>query len=360
MGLDEARQEFDSGRYDRALALLRAAPEPDPNDRDLRLDRLRLVGLAAYRIGELDAALAAASALVQQLGPTSDDPRRRDMHGIGVVAAGALARHDESLEHLRAMLSMAARSRSLADQVRARGSLATWLSLLGDPWAARRVLGEVIGLFQGLTDQPRLEATARNNHAEMSMQVARMARDGQDATGVEAALEQADACLGRLRELAQQLGDARIAGFADLHEAALAHLRGAPGLALQRLPAAVDDARAAGLWAHERGLRLMMAEALLDLGRASDAAGQLAIIDAHIGEGHDLSDRIRHASAWHRAHSAMGRSQDALGRLAQAQSLILYREYHQRRAQSVHLRERLELEYVNAFRTHAPGASAGL
>lgn len=350
----DPRQAFEQGRFDRALIALRSRHAAGITDSSERQEHHRLHALCAFRVGELGEALQAASALVAELGPASDDPRRLPMHAIAVVAAGQLMRYDEALEHLRPMQSLAARSRNLTDHLRARGSLATWLCLIGDPWAAGRVMGELVGLFQGLSDQPTLEATARNNHAEISLQMARLAHQAGDAHGAALALEDAAANLGRVREIAARLEDRRLNGFADVHESEIALLQGDPGRARVLLEPAWAAAEATGLWGHTRHLRLLLARALLDLGDAAAAAAHLDRIDLVADEGHEVDVHIRLAAARHRVALVAGDLAAALQHLERAQALERQRGYRQQRAESEHLRTRLELEHLHAWRGTTP------
>jgi tetratricopeptide (TPR) repeat protein len=350
----DPRTAFEQGRYDQALMALRTRDAAGLADADERQEHHRLRALCAFRLGELAEALQAASALTGELGPASDDPRRLPMHSVAVVAAGQLGRYDEALEHLRPMQSLAARSRKLIDHVRARGSLATWLCLIGDPWAAGRVMGEIVGLFQGLSEQPALEATARNNHAEISLQVARLAHQGGDRHGAALALEDAAANLGRVREIAAQLEDRRLTGFADVHESEIALLQGDPARACRLLEPALVGADSAGLWGHARHLRLLLARALLDLGDVAAAAAHLGPIELAPDGGHEVDVHVRLASSRHRLAAALGDTAMALQHLEQAQQLERQRAYRQQRAQSEYLRARLELEHLHAWRGTTP------
>ena len=122
-------------------------------------------------------------------------------------------------DHLQRMQAAAVRAGSLADFVRGRGTAANAFALLGDPWAGQRLLSELAGMFQAGSNDRRLEATVRNNHASACLQVARMARQGLDNAACEEALDHASASLERTREIALTLQDTRVAAFADVHQA---------------------------------------------------------------------------------------------------------------------------------------------
>jgi hypothetical protein len=348
-GLAATQAAYDSGRYEEALVQARALERAGD---DQGATRLRC--LAAYRLGELDDAACSAERLVsaaQRGGQVAAAPF--DVLGVSVVAAGELARFDQCIEHLRLMQSAAARAGSLAEFVRGRGAAATAFALLGDLWAGQRLLSELAGMFQTGSGELRLEATVRTNHASVCLQIARMARQGQDAAACDEALDHAAASLERTREIARDSKDLRIAAFADVHAAELALLRSEPGPALVLLDGAVQRADSAGLWAHSRQLRLLEAEALLARG---DVAGAHALLDAvasRLNEGHELSARIRFHSQMQRVLTLEGDSVGALAQLERARTIAQYRQYRQAHSQSRYLRARLELEHMYRFR---PGA----
>jgi tetratricopeptide (TPR) repeat protein len=355
ISLDSARSAFEIGRFDTALATLRQLPLQAAAPAE-RIEAQRLHCLSAYRLGELDEAADEARAVVGmgagagQGDAAPDHPGRFDVLTVGVVAAGELARYDESLEHLRALLALASRAGHLTAHVRGRGSAAVCFTLLGDPWAGRRVLAELIGLFQGLPDQTRLEATARNNHASVCLQIARMAVQGADTEASADAAEHARASMERLREIAALLSDARLVAFADVHEGELALLCGHTAQALPLLTDALARAEEAGLWAHTRQLHLLVAEALVQGADASAALTHLAAVGAKLGPGHELGARIRHHALLHRAHAALGHDAKALHHLERARELADYRHYRQQHAQSRFLRARLEMEHLYPYR----------
>jgi tetratricopeptide (TPR) repeat protein len=356
----QAQADYDAGRYTIALAAMRRL---DDGDGAPAADgaALRLRCLAAYRLGELDEAADAALRLVAL---TAQNKRaqslRFDVLTVSVVAAGELARFEQSIEHLQLVQQLAARAGSLADFVRGRGTMAACFALLGDPWAAQRLLAELVGQFQGGLPEQRLEATVRVNHAAVCLQIARLARQGSDSDGCEQALADARASIVRTRELAQALEDKRIGAFADVHAAELALLRGESDGALSLLEGAVAQADAAQLWAHARQLRLLEAEALQPRGDSVAALALLQAVGEHLRDGHEISVRIRWHSQLQRVLAAGGDNAAALDHFEQARTLAQYRQYRQARAQSRFLRARVELEHLYRFRaeTTSPSPSA--
>lgn len=350
-----AQADYDAGRYISALQCARELDRDHPAADGLAL---RLRCLAAYRLGELDESATAALRLVAL---TASNERaqtlRFDVLTVSVVASAELARFDQSIEHLRLVQQAAARAGTHTDFMRGRGTMANCFALLGDPWAAQRLLAELVGQFQGGTLEPRLEATVRVNHASVCLQIARLARQGDDAAGCDEALEHARASIERTREIATLLQDPRIDAFADVHAAELALLRGEHDSALALLEGALAHADAAGLWAHARQLRLLEAEALQSRGDSSAAWALLQTVGERLDDGHELGARIRYHSQLQRVLAARGDSVGALAHFERARSLAQYRQYRQARAQSRFLRARLELEHLYRYRADAADAS---
>jgi tetratricopeptide (TPR) repeat protein len=347
--IDRAQAAFDAGRFEEVLLCLRPLVADAPADSDDGR-AARLCGMAAFRLGELDEALAHARRAIERVGISSAAPACFDMLAVTVVAAGELVRFDEAVEALRQLQSMAARSGVLVDHVRGRGSTAVLFSLLGDPWAGQRLLAETIGLFQGLPDQRRLEATARNNHTAVSLQLARMALQGGDTAAAETAVDHAQASLDRVREIAAELGDPRMRAFADVHEGEIAMLSANPTRAGDLLGDAARAAEQSGLWAHVRQLNLLLAEARLAVADAQGAREHLQKVGERLGAAHDIGVRIRYHSALHRVWIGLQDNAQAVAHLERARELAQHRQYRQLRAQSSYLRTRLELEHLYPYR----------
>jgi tetratricopeptide (TPR) repeat protein len=351
--LGAAQAAYDAGRYGEALEGARAADHAG----DENLPALRLRCLAAFRIGELGESADAALRLIAAAQRRGDaDAMRFDALAVSVVAAGELGRFDQSIEHLQLLQSAAARSGSMTEFVRARGTTANCFALLGDPWAAQRLLSELLGMFQARSDELRLEATTRGNHASVCLQIARLARLAGDAAAADEALDHAQASIGRAREIAQTTGDARVLAFADVHAAELALLRGETDAALALLDGAVRRADAAGLLAHARLLRLLEAEVRVAGGDVASAHALLDHVAARIGEGHELALRLRLHTLLQQVLTAEGDASGALAQGEQARVLGRLRQYRQAQAQSRWLRVRLELEHMYRFR---PGVRRG-
>jgi tetratricopeptide (TPR) repeat protein len=350
--LAAAQADYDAGRLQAALAAARAFDHDAVAPAD-RTEAVRLRAQAAFRLGELDEAADAAQALLDRLGGQAPSyPGRIRVLAVSVVAAGELGRFEQALGHLQQMLSAASKG-SLDDYVRARGTAATCFALLGDPWAGQRLLSELLGLFQGLPSEALLEAVARNNHAGVCLLVARLARAAGDADECLAALDHAEASLERSRELARLTGDARLGAFVDVHASEAMLLRGDAAEAMAPLQAACDHAAAAGLPAHTRQLRVLLAEACIGAGEPERALRLLHDADGSLREGHELGLRIRCMQQLQHALEATGALAAALEQAARARALDQYRLHLQLRTQSRFLRMRLELEHLYRYRSSA-------
>ena len=347
--LAAAQQAFDDGRLQPALAAARAASSL--GDPALRIDGLRLRALAAFRLGELDEAADAAQDLLAQLGDNAlTYPSRVQVLSVSVVAAGELGRFDQALTHLQQMLAVASRGGSLEDYVRARGTAAICFALLGDAWAGQRLLSELLGLFQGLPAEVPLEWATRNNHAGVSLRIARLARDGGDAPGCSEALDHAEASLQRSAEISRVARDAQQAAMADIHASELALLRDQPAAAAAQLQTALAHPDMALLSPLVTLSRVMLAEAFNGSGEPGRALALVQDVNAGLREGHQLGLRIRCAQQLQRACTATGADAQALAHAARARQLeqaLLYRQLH---AQSRFLRMRLELEHLYRYR----------
>lgn len=350
-----AQAAFDRGEFASALDSARALDDSPGGS----FDALRLRVMAAFRVGELDEAARCSKRLIEGIGHEPQvDATRIDVLAHSVVAAGELARYEQSIEHLQLMLAATARAGSLAAFVRGRGTAATCFALLGDPWAGRRLLSELAGMFQASGNYLRLEATVHTNHASVCLQLARLAQQGGDAGACDDALQHAAASLSRMRVIAAASGDMRLGAFADVHEAESWLLRASPERALALLDGAVPTAAAAQLWAHERQLRLLTGEAMLAAGDIASADDQLAHVAVRLDEGHELGARIRWHTLAERVRARQGDTAGALAALQQARALGQFRHYRQARAQSQFLRTRLELEHLYRYRGGAAAPPA--
>jgi hypothetical protein len=221
---------------------------------------------------------------------------------------------------------------------------------MGDLWAGRRVLAELVGQFQGLPDQIRLEATARNNHTSVCLQLARLAEAGGDPQAAAEARDHARVSLARMGEIARSLGDNRVQAFMQIHESELCIQIGDHHAANGLLEPALEEADRTGLWAHSRQMRLLAAEALLGAGDFAPALERLRAVQRSIGEGHEIAARVALSRLTSRALAAAGEHEAALDEGAQAQALGRFRRYRQFEAQSRFLRTRLELEHLYRYR----------
>jgi hypothetical protein len=359
--LAAGEDDYERNRLEAALAAARrvrgagrdvAAP--------LSMRATRLQCLAAFRVGEIAESADAALAFLDVAGAGgANELQQLDVLCISVVAAGEVLRFDQSLAHLQLAQRVAQRIGTLAAWVRARGSAAAAFTLLGDPWAARRLAAELAGIFQAVADQPRLEITARGNHCATCIGLARAAREVGDAATADEALAHAEASLARLRELVTATRDARGAAFADVNEAELVLLRGGAARALKLLRPALAAADSGGLRGHRHWLALTEAEALVAVGDAVLAIEKLAPLQAELGAAQEFAMRVRLHELLHRAYLATQETEAARAHLERAQALERQQRYAQLQAVSAHLRERLELEHMVRYRGGEAAGGAG-
>jgi tetratricopeptide (TPR) repeat protein len=344
--LAAARAALDAVRLHEARRIAQALLDAPPADPQAAVDARRIVCNAAFRLGDLPQAVVASRELQDHVGASSAHPARFDALAILVVAHGEQAEYDASIEAVRALLSLAGRGDSLADYVRARGSLAVCLTLLGDPWAGQRVHDEVAALLGKLPDELRLEAAVHTNRASIVLHIARLAGEGGDAAAQAEAIAAAQISLDRGRAIATTLADPRLQAFVDVHECEALLLRGEGQRVLDVVRAALTSADVAGLSAHGRYLRQLEAEALLRERQPEAALRCLRAAEARLGTGHDYTSRIRQLTLLHEACAALGDYPQALVHFEQACELKHRRGYRQAQAQSRHLRLRLELEHL--------------
>ena len=352
--LAQAHVHYDDGRYAPALHHARRLDRDTPSD----ASTLRLRCLAAYRLGELDEAAQSALRLMA-LTPHDEQAQalRFDVLAVSVMAAADLARFDQAIEHLHLVQQFAARAGTHAEFVRARATMARCFALLGDPWAAQRLLAELVGQFQVAVNSERwLEAAVRIHHAGVCLQLARMARQGGDMVAGDEALDHARASIERTREIARGLGQQCIASFADVHAVELALLDGHQEGALVLLESAMREADGAQLWSHARQLRLLEAEVLQSRGDQGGALELLQAVGRQLNDGHEIGVRIRYHSQLQRVMAAQGDSAAAQDQFDRARALAQFRQYRQQRAQSRFLRARLELEHLYRYRAETNGA----
>ncbi len=345
--LELAQQHFEQGRLIATIELL--APLAGgglPAPLVAKVEHLRCV--SAYRLGQLDVSLQSTRAFLKRVDPGIESTleQRFAVLAVAVVAAGELAQYEQSLEHLTELLGLASRLGGLAHYVRARGTAASAFFLLGDPWAAQRILSALTSEFDREHDELRLETTMRCNHASLCLQVARMARDADDPDASQQSLQDAQASLDRAVLAAQRLQDLRLVTFVQLHQIELSLLQGRHESAWAHLDKATVNARAAGLNAHWRHLELLRAELLLGRGAGLAALDVLDGLRRTETPGHELSERLLLRELEFRALQALGRDAAALKARVAFDQLHAYRAFRQARAQSALMRKRLELEHL--------------
>jgi tetratricopeptide (TPR) repeat protein len=299
---------------------------------------------AAFRLGELGNAIEAGEQVLALLRPGAVRPQRFDVLAQLAVAYGELARYDDAIGAVLALFDLSDRTRSLRDVVRARGTAAACFALIGDPWAAHRLMSEVADQLGALRGESRVEATARVNTASICLLAARMARNADDRTGMQDMLDAAVESIERTSVIARELGDARIEAFAQVHACEAALLRGEFASTLPRVRAAVEQLSSVRLPAQERWLRLFETEILIEQGDATQALQTVQPLVRRLGPNHELSVRIRVLDLLARATAANGDAPRALTFRERYLALEQHRSARQLRAVSFHHRARADIE----------------
>ncbi len=361
-----AQRHFDQGRLIATVELLEPISRGVlPCTLAASVDHLHC--LAAFRLGQLGECLARARSFLQHVDPGVESTleQRFAVLAVAVVAAGESARYEECLEHLAELLGLASRLGGLSHYVRARGTAASAFLLMGDPWAAQRILSVLTCEFDRPHSEQRLETTMRCNHASLCLLLARMARDAGDDEAEQSALQDAEASVSRAMRQAVGLKDLRIVTYVQLHRAELSLRRGEIKKARVQLDGAAKDAEAAGLNAHWRHLQLLRAELLLAQGDPQQALDVLEALRQAEDANNEFSTRIRQRELEYLALVGLGRAADALQARQAYDKLLAYRSFRQARAQSTLMRTRLELEHLfqrsserKAFANESSGGGA--
>ncbi|HEU4460536.1 MAG TPA: hypothetical protein VFR90_15555 [Methylibium sp.] len=344
--LDLARASYAAGRYAQALGEARGLWLDREGDLQARGHAGQLAAQAAYRLGEYGQARELLEPVAQLLGVSGQAPERFDLLAVAVVVHGELGHYGDALEALRLLHAHGARTASLTNHVRARGTAALCLALIGDPWAALRLLAEAAGHLRALPDAAPLEATVCTNHASVCLQAARLLRESGDEAACLAQVAAATVSTARTRQLAAERHDSRLAAFTGVHEAEAALLRGEPHEALPVLEAALARALAHDLRGHARRLRLLLAQAQAATGDDARADATLDQLQAALDEGHEWQSHLGLHEQRHAVRSRLGDTAGALRSLRTWRELQLRRHARQLEAQSRFLRLRLELEHL--------------
>ena len=358
--LELARQRFAEGRLVATVELLEPiARKGLPASQVAAIDHLQCV--ASFRLGQLNDCLRCARSFLQLVDPglESELEHRFSLLAVAVVAAGELALYEESLQYLSELLTLSTRFGDLSHYVRARGTAASAFQLMGDLWAAQRVLAALSSEFDRPHTEQRLETTMRCNHASLCLLMVRLARDAGADEAAQQALQDAEASVRRAIGTAAELKDLRLVTFVRLHEVELSMLHGQLDQAQSHLAHALQDAQSAGLNAHWRHMQLLEAELLLARGHAQQAVEILADLQAAEHPTNELSTRVRLRDLQFRSLSALGQPAAALSARQAYDKLNGFRAFRQARAQSTLMRTRLEMEHLFLRRSDGKAFGAG-
>lgn len=353
--LQRCRELLEAGELRKSVELQLALPAAEMTAAQ-QLDLATLQCRAAFRAGEhADAVEAAARVLALSEADTEAGLAARfDALAVQAVSAGELASFELSLEGLPEMMTLANRRRDGLHWVRARGTAASVLSLLGDPWAARRVLVHLRDNLAGAAGDRRFEPTVHNNLASVELLVARMARDAGDAEALQAALERAKDAVDRATQVALDSGQARLEALAAVHRVELQVLGGSEDPGTRRaLDDFIDSIAASGQNSHLRQFLLLRAEARLAAGEPRAAVPDLERVQTLAHEGTELSTRVRARQLLARALRETGDWQGALTQASEGERLARTLGWRIACVNSTHARIRLELEHLFLARPFA-------
>jgi class 3 adenylate cyclase len=209
-------------------------------------------GVAAFRLGDWDAALAGHERIVELLGEREDPPRPW-LQSFAIAALIADARRDgmSADRHLSPVL------RGAEVQFFRTVTGAAWVARL---YARRGAFGEARRWLDGMT---LLETAAPAAECRC------------DVVALEGAWAEAPDAVAQAREVATQAGSVALPSYADRLEGRAALAAGDADLAIERLTSAREGfGRIEAAW--ERACtELPLAEALVAAGRAGDAGSVL-------------------------------------------------------------------------------------
>lgn len=353
--VDEAGRALEAGDYGRVLSLL-APVVARPPGREPLARVLSLLARASFRLGEYDDAVRHSHDLLLAIdaGVQMALAPRFSVLGVAAVACALIDRFEDAVGHAIAVQGVGKRLEAPEYRLRAHGTAATVIILLGDPWAGARMLDGLVPAVRQAGGGRELEAAAQRNRAGCALILARLARDAGDPAARDAALRQAEAALAEEAALVAR-SDARAADFVAEHRADLALLRGDVAGCHRVLDETASAGGAPPVPGRLRALQLLRVEARL---LAGDAHGACALADAMVPSlraGHEVAYRLRLAALRADALAAAGRHEAAAEARRAHQRAVAAHHFAQTAALSRTARQRLELEHVWT-RAHAPAA----
>jgi hypothetical protein len=353
--LEAARRSLDQGNLRQALDELRCVPNDLLHSGQL-VEALSLLCRTAFRVGEHGQAIEAGGALLDRCDAGSEAglAARFDALAVVVVSAGELARFELSLERLPELVTLAGRRRDMSHWVRARGTAASVLCLLGDPWAAQRVLAHVKDRLERHSGYEGSAPTVYSNLVSIELLIARMAGEAGELRARDAALARAEELSAHAEALATARGDDRLRGLGTVHRLEIAILAGASRVAdPESLEPAIAGAERSGRDSQVRQLLLLRAEVWLGWGAPELAKRDLDRAQSRIHEGAELSVQIRARQLLGRTERALARWQEASVHDLEADRLSRFLAWRLAWTQSTHARARLELEHLFLSRPFA-------
>jgi hypothetical protein len=351
--IHDAEAALDSSRPRDALAVISQVPLEGLDVAEVAAAK-RVACLASFRVGELAHAARSAREFTEHVSLSLQDTLayRFDTLAVAALAEGELANYEDCFGRVREVLGLASRLGGLAYWVRARGTAASAFALLGDVWAAKRILTSLAKALAGEAQSLRLEATVRNNHASVCLQMARLARLGGEPQTSAEALSEARASVERACEIARELNDSRLVAFGRLHTVELDFLSAGSSVHVHRLDEAIHEAERDGLRAHWLQLVLLRAEVARDARKADWNLPLLrAAEESHAGQA--LAMRIKLYECVRDSFEHANDLPAARQWRIKAEELRNFQELRRVRAQSLLVSTRLELEHLFAHRPAA-------
>jgi diguanylate cyclase (GGDEF)-like protein len=298
------------------------------------------------RMGRLAEMLEQAAPVLARL-PAKLHGRRLELLRHITLSAGELGRFDVALDAAHELMSMAQASGQADDALAASFLLAACLERMGDSWQALRLLADAVAAYaDDRPSHPLLVAT--NAVCAICLGLAHRLRDTGDDIERAGLLTQGR----REGERALLLLD-RVRG--DTYDAAVPGNLGEILLLQGHLPAArplldhaMGVARTRGLQAHIWRVGTTLADWHLAAGDADEARERAGALVGQMGpEGPQLTLIRAHDSAY-RACRALGRLDEALHHLEQAERLERKRSTGQLRSQSQVFVTRSEADRAHA------------
>lgn len=303
------------------------------------------------RLGRLAEVLEQGPRVLARLLPGGPhDERRRELLRHLTLAASELGRFGVALDAAHELTALAQASGAPDDALAASFLLAATLERMGDSWQALRLLGDAVAAY-GSERPSHALLVASNAVCAICVGLAHRLRDTGDDDERAALLAQGcregERALALLQQVRGDTYDVAVPG--NLGELRL--MQGEAQAARPLLEYAMALARTRGLRAHVWRISTSQADWLLATGQAATARERMVTLIAEMAEQAPQQTLIRAHDSAYRACRALGRADEALHHLEQAERLERKRSTGQLRSQS-----QLFVTRTEADRAHADAA----